>query len=639
MNNWRYLAIGGCLIVISASVFADSLDVQRQYYLQIKQAWDDNQMTTVRQLLPKLRSYPLYSYLEYRQLSQDLSQVTSKQVTEFIVNNPTLPPARSLAPRFINELARRQDWHGLLEFSPEPPESISARCNFYYAKWATGEPKSAWKGANEIWLNGQSLPDSCSKLFTVWQKAGHQTPIIILERMHLALKEENFDLLSILLTKLPADYQAVGRMLLTLQKKPGVIEKFSRSVKPTDFTRAVVSTVFARLARQDAENAKAMIPTIARLQKMDNKQRLELEEAVAWRFMGNDTTHEQAKWRDEVIIRSHSGPLLERRARMALGNGSHQSLKRWLARLPKESMDKDEWCYWRAELLLDEGKKNEGEVILQELTKKRGFYPMVAAQKLNIDYQIMVAVAKKPDRALHKLPEIARIRELMYWNMDILARTEWRYLVASRSQPEQTALARYAYDHKWIDMSVQATIVAKLWDHLEERFPLGWPQEFHKATAEKSITSSYAMAIARQESAWNPKAQSPVGAVGLMQIMPRTAEYTVKMSNISGYFDSKQLFDPITNINIGTGYLEFVYRMFGRNRILSSAAYNAGPSRVNAWLKKSEGKINAIAFIESIPFSETRSYVKNVLAYDAFYRHFMRQPSKVLSDEEWQRNY
>ncbi|MFT2162172.1 transglycosylase SLT domain-containing protein, partial [Pseudomonas putida] len=91
--------------------------------------------------------------------------------------------------------------------------------------------------------------------------------------------------------------------------------------------------------------------------------------------------------------------------------------------------------------------------------------------------------------------------------------------------------------------------------------------------------------------------QSPVGATGLMQVMPRTAQHTVQMYNIPGYVGPSQLFDPQTNITIGTSYLESVYQQFGRNRILSSAAYNAGPSRVNTWLGNSAGRIDPVAFI------------------------------------------
>ncbi|MBQ4797212.1 transglycosylase SLT domain-containing protein, partial [Pectobacterium versatile] len=78
----------------------------------------------------------------------------------------------------------------------------------------------------------------------------------------------------------------------------------------------------------------------------------------------------------------------------------------------------------------------------------------------------------------------------------------------------------FAFEQHWYDLSVQATIVAKLWDNLEERFPLAWNDDFRRATQGKGISQSYAMAIARQESAWNPQAHSAVGAAGLMQLMP-----------------------------------------------------------------------------------------------------------------------
>ncbi|SUG73866.1 lytic murein transglycosylase [Salmonella enterica subsp. enterica] len=123
---------------------------------------------------------------------------------------------------------------------------------------------------------------------------------------------------------------------------------------------------------------------------------------------------------------------------------------------------------------------------------------------------------------------MARVRELMYWNLDNTARSEWANLVKSRSKSEQAQLARYAFNQHWWDLSVQATIAGKLWDHLEERFPLAYNDLFTRYTRGKDISQSYAMAIARQESAWNPKVKSPVGASGLMQIMPGTATHTVK---------------------------------------------------------------------------------------------------------------
>ncbi len=639
VDKRRFLAATACLIVMAGSAKADSIEAQRQRYLQVKQAWDNNQMEVVNQLMPSLGDYPLYPYLEYRALSADLGQVDIGQIKAFTAAHPTLPPARSLPARFINELARRQDWQSLLVFSPEPPKPMAARCNYYYAQWATGNQQVAWQGARTLWLNGHSLPESCNKLFGVWDQAGERSPLATLERIRLAMKEGNTSLVNYLSKQLPSEYQTMGNALAALQDNPAMVEGFARSVGPTDLTRDATGMALARLARQNVENARDMIPTLARLQKMSPDQRLAMEESVAWQLMGSDATAEQIRWRDAVILRGHSTALLERRIRSSLGQGDMGAVQAWLDRLPDDARQKDEWRYWRAALMIDNGRKSQGEPILRELMKERGFYPMVAAQKLGVSYPINVAQAVKPSPSLGKSPEIARVRELMYWNMDNLARSEWSGLILSRSKPEQEALARYAFEQKWPDLSVQATISGKLWDHLEERFPLAWHREFRQATDEKGISQSYAMAIARQESAWNPKVRSPVGAAGLMQLMPATAQQTAQMFGVGNYSNSSQLLDPQTNITLGTAYLEYVYQMFGRNRILSSVAYNAGPGRVNTWLGNSAGRIDAVAFIESIPFSETRGYVKNVLAYDVFYRYFLRQPAKVLTDAEWQRRY
>jgi len=639
VDKWRFLAVGMLLVSITGAAKADSIDAQRQRYVQIKQAWDSNQMAVVSQLMPTLTDYPLYPYLQYRQLTQDIGLVTPAQVSAFVQANPTLPPARSLPARFVNELASRQDWQGVLSFSPQPPKPVAARCNYYYAKWSTGQQQVAFDGAKSIWLVGRSLPGVCDKLFTQWQLAGNQTAELTLQRIGLALKEGNTSLVNFLAKQLPSNYQTMSDALIKLQNDPNTLVDFARSVTPTDFTRNAVGITFARVARNDVENARAMIPILVNAQKMSDAERLDMEEAVAWRYMGSDATPEQAQWRDAVILRSNSTSLVERRIRMTLAAGDRQGLMQWMNRLPPEALQEDEWRYWRASALIDQGNRAEGEAILRSLMQGRGFYPMAAAQKLGVAYPMVVLVATKPDSTIAQLPEIARVRELMYWQMDNLARTEWTYLVASRSKPQQEALARYAFEQNWPELSVQATIAGKLWDYLQERFPLAWSNEFRQATLDKGITQSYAMAIARQESAWNPHARSPVGATGLMQLMPTTATHIVQLNGIPGYSNSSQLLDPQTNITIGTSYLEYVYQMFGRNRILSSAAYNAGPSRVNTWLNNSAGQIDAVAFVESIPFSETRRYVKNVLAYDAFYRYFLNQPAKILTDAEWQRRY
>lgn len=634
---------GLVLLISSCFALAESLADQRLRYQQVRTAWDNKQMDEVTRLLPTLKSYPLYPYLEYRKLTQDLSLLREKQVDQFVKQHPTLPLSPILANHFINELAQRQDWQGLLRFAKMPPKTVLSRCNYYYAKWITGDKQAAYKATPNIWLSGRSLPNECDKLFSVWQKAGQQTPELTIERIRLAndAGKNGVGMVAYLVNQLPPSYKQLADDIVKLRAKPSNLANFAKTHRPTKLTRELVLVTFSKLARQDLGSAKALIPTLVKRQKMSAQERLEMEKTIAWRLMGSGTSASLANWRDGVIAQSHDILLIERRVRLALSNGNDKDLAKWLVRLPEEAKEKEEWQYWQADLLLKQGKakRKEGERILQQLMEKRGFYPMVAAQRLNKRYPIKVNQAARPDPSLDNRPAVKRVKELIYWNQENQARSEWINLVASSPKAEQESLARYAFEKGWADLSVQATITAKIWDHLEERFPPAYTKYFTQAIKDKEISPTYAMAIARQESGWNYQAQSPVGARGLMQLMPQTAQETAKKTEMTTYENVSQLFDPETNIQLGTSYLNMVYQTFAKNRILASAAYNAGPHRVNSWLSNSAGRLNSIAFIESIPFTETRGYVKNVLSYDVFFSHFISKQDNVLTDSEWQLRY
>lgn len=636
----RLLVAGVCLLLACDLARAESLDAQRKRYARIKQAWDSRQMDVVEGLMPMLKAYPLYPYLEYRRLTDNLADQSAGTVKNFIQANPTLPSVDTLQARFVNELARREDWRGLLAFSPQEPESTEAQCNYYYAKWNTGQAGAAWQGAKTLWLIGKSQPKACDKLFSAWRASGSQAPSLWPERIHLAMKAGNSSLVTALARKMPAEYQTMSSAIISLLADPSRVLTFARATAVTDFSRQMVASAFTRVARQDAENARLMIPSLARAQQLNEAQIQQLRDIVAWRLLGRDVTDEQARWRDDVIMRSPSASLTESRVRMALGTGDRRGLNTWLARLPLAVKKKQEWRYWQADLLLESGREEEAREILHALTQQRGFYPMVAAQRLGQAYRFKIDKAPENiDPALLQGAEMARVRELMYWRMDEQARREWRSLLTRQAKDQQAQLARYALGQQWWDLSVQATISGELWDHLQERFPLAYQDLFTQHASVKGIPQSYAMAISRQESGWNPKARSPVGATGLMQIMPDTATHTMKMFSIPGYSGPGQLLEPEININIGTSYLQYVYRQFGANRILAAAAYNAGPGRARRWLGNSAGRIDAVAFVESIPFSETRRYVKNVLAYDAYYRYFLGDKTVLLNDSEWRRRY
>ena len=136
------------------------------------------------------------------------------------------------------------------------------------------------------------------------------------------------------------------------------------------------------------------------------------------------------------------------------------------------------------------------------------------------------------------------------------------------------------------------------------------------AETDWQVPTEYAMAIARQESEFDAAAGSSAGARGLMQLMPATAKH---MAEVAGepYEPARLTTDPLYNARLGTEYLARMLDYFDGAYVLATAAYNAGPGRVDEWLEKNgdprDPGVDAVTWIESIPFTETRNYVMRVL--------------------------
>lgn len=639
MNKLKYILPLVGLIIISQGSRAQSLDSLRQQYSKVTETMDKHQVVEAKQQMQVLREYPLFPYLRYRLLTEDLTKTRLAEVQDFINSYPELPLSQQLKISFINELARRSDWIGIIRLSPQPPMDIGAKCQWYNAQLATGHSAVAWRGADDIWPNGRNLPDSCETLFSSWRKSHAFSAERILTRIGLAYQLANDALVTQLINQLAPQYSTMASQLRLVLKDPHNVTAFASNVASSEFSQQIVMQAFSRLARLDPQLAKSLLPTLAATQQLSDDRQQSMRESIVWQLMGNNLSLSQQQWRDSVISASHSTALLERRIRLALSQQDLKEVSRWIHLLQATDRDKDEWQYWLAMTLFKEGDNKQAEKLLIQLTKRRGFYPMVAAQKLDRPYVLRIEKVAPVDGQLLQSKVLARVNELMYWHQDDLARNEWLAWFNDLTLTQQQGLAGYALQQQWWDLAVQATIKAKMWDNLQQRFPAAWLSLFQHYARNKQIPVSYAMATARQESAMNPTIQSSAGAVGLMQLMPATALHTAKVFKVADYHGQQQLKDPATNINLGMLYLESLYKQFAQNRILSSSAYNAGPSRVKKWLDNSNGRLDAVSFIETIPFTETRNYIKNILAYDVYYRHFQSQPEKILTDQEWNRYY
>jgi soluble lytic murein transglycosylase len=150
-------------------------------------------------------------------------------------------------------------------------------------------------------------------------------------------------------------------------------------------------------------------------------------------------------------------------------------------------------------------------------------------------------------------------------------------------------------------------------------YPWPYQQEMVQAGVENGVDPFLLAAITRVESGFNPQARSDVGAIGLMQVMPETASWAAQQMNYSG-FQPDLLYQPDVNLSIGSWYLSDLLAQFEGDIVVALAAYNAGRGNVSQWIETGKWQ-GTIQDINSIPFPETRAYIKSVRKHYEIYRY------------------
>lgn len=640
-----------CFLIISLlvtnNVWANNTQItSRESFKKWQKTYQTLSYDEQFKLLNTLTDYPLYPYAAAQFFQLNRKTVSPDLVSNFVRQYPNFPLTSSLTQTYLTELTNRKDWSAIISFPKD--DSTSSFCRNQYALLQLNNKQDVLDSVESLWKTGKELPSACDPLLDAWSKSGKRTANMILLRVELAFEANNLKLARYLANQLDATYQTTKTHLLALLENPRKIEDFSKNIGASPFTKKIVMATFPRLAKADMNVAATLLPQLIEKQKLSQTEQNLLRKSLANSYFSDLATDEQIKWRDDYIAQSHDTTLVEKRIRKAIDDNNYKDLAYWLTQLTPEDQLKEDWQYWQARVLLDKKEIKQAHEILEKLKTNRGFYGMISAQTLKKPY-IVNNQSKTPSSAqINTLNSkydnqlaVKRIKELRLLGMMSESVAEWRAVLKNETQAKAYLdLAIYAHQKGWGDLSILATISGKLWDNWTERLPIMYLGLYKDALKDKTIPLSYALAITRQESAFNTAIQSPAGASGLMQLMPATAKETAaKVSSVT-YYSQSQLFEPQTNVLLGSYFLNKVYEQNDRNRILASAAYNAGPSRVKKWLSKSGGKLDAVAFIDSIPFTETRNYVKNILVYDYIYQTILGQKkSKILTENEFSKHY
>jgi soluble lytic murein transglycosylase len=597
-------------------------------FLAARAAFERGDRPRLEALAPKLAGHVLEPYAAYWRISLKLDAATGDEVSAFLTRWPDTPLADRLAVEWLKQLAKRGQWPDFAAaYPPRNGEDVELTCYaIQYRRARDGD--GALAAAKPLWLTGQTTPQSCEPLFGALVASGELSSDERRARFRLATEAGNFRLAQSLALDLPPDERITAREFSAVDANP------ARALAGGEFRwrgrggRELVLYALERAARTDAaavraawEKQRGRLPEAERLygnaRIAFHGARQLLPQANDWyrEAAGASFTEAQRAWRVRAALRALAWP----------------DVLAAIEAMPSSEAQDPAWRYWKARALAALGRADEARAVHAVLAAEFGFYAHLAAEALGRRIEPK-STPLEPDAAALSVfgarPEVRRAVKLAELDLRVESQREWVYVV--RGLPDDALLlaADYARRQGMYDRAINTAERTVERHDFALRYLMPFREYFAVAANENAVDEAMLLGLARQESRFAPNIVSSAGAVGLMQLMPATARWVARQLNRTGYRPS-QIGDLALNTQFGAFYFKYWLERLERMPALAAAAYNAGPGRAQAW--RNGAPLEGAIWVETIPFNETRDYVKKVLANTMFYARELSQPYVPLT--------
>ncbi|MEE9334229.1 MAG: transglycosylase SLT domain-containing protein [Granulosicoccaceae bacterium] len=605
-------------------------------FMQAREALANGQYDTFYALSVTLDQYILHPFLEYEGLQHQLR--TSKPGKSFVSKLNQFEQDsgdKALTAKLTRSLQQRLldtgQWTLFLGVS-QSGYAAKMPCGRLRAQHETGQTINFdTPDLLALWIKPAPAAKVCRGL--VDEVEAKNTPPIkaIWERIFAAMEEDKPDYAESMLHYLSkSDRKRVNDWLGAVESPAKFLANDSLSAD-TQFNRRVVSDLVMAWSRQEPVKATRRWLSVRDKYKFGKDRYYDTTRALAMRAAYRRLP-EANELLNTFTAKDGDLELKEWRVRTALLAQNWPEVIRSIKRLPKDEQIEDHWAYWEARALEEAGHADHANKIYQELAELQSYHGFLSADKLGKAYTLrdepVSADAAIVDR-LRTLPALLRAREYHRVKVGWEGRREWNSVLSESGTEEFAALAKIAFEWRLHDRAIFAAGKAEQKRALSVRFPVLYRSMVAQASADNSIDPAWVFGVMRRESAYIADVQSGAGARGLMQLMPNTAKYVAKLQGDSNW--KGDLTDPETNIGLGSHYLRHVLDKFDNHIVLATASYNAGPRRVSKWLPDKD--MTADIWIDAIPYTETRRYVRAVLAYTAIYEWQLTGEAARLSDK------
>ncbi len=582
-----------------------------------------------------LHDYVLWPDLKAASLRANLKTVAAANVEAFLDEHGASKPGRQLRYRYALELARRghhTDYLELYRSYYQGRDLARLDCHALAAEIALGETWRVAGRALDLWMTAESQVDECDPVFDWLTDAGHLKPEHYRQRFALTIEAREFNRARWLGKQLGPDYVSVAEAWQSAARDPAAFLSSLPGKTPdaADAERALYA--LERLTYADPDEARQLLDVASKHSTFSAEERAGIERHIAL-WTARDGLADAYPRLAALPEAARDTEVLRWRARTSLANDNWQRLIEDITAMPPDEGNREEWQYWLAIAHENTGEPERARGLLLPLADERSYYGFLAADALGAAYAFGAEPLVVDRDALDRLaarPELVRARELFLTGLESRGRSEWDAYVRTLPPREQEQAALLAHRWGWHSRAIATAARRGHFNDLEIRYPLPWSDAFATYADAASIPATWAYGVARSESLFMRDVRSRAGAVGLMQLMPATGRAVAAELSID-YEGLNTLTDPATNIRLGTTYLGRMTERFAGNRVLATAAYNAGPHRVDAWLPES-APVDTRAWIENIPFNETRKYVRRVFAAETIFHWRMTGETRRLSD-------
>ncbi len=607
-----------------AAASEQSINAMRKTFLQAEHYIYQDRESDFFALADSLKEadYPLYPYLQYQWLSKHLNETGAIQafLHEYATSRYTPP----LHTKWLADLGQKQNWPAFMQHYKNNQDS-ELQCYLALARYHIGEQATALESAKQLWMSGKPQPAACDELFQILRASAEFNPELIWQRFRNALEQNNTQLATQILPLLPTPERSKAEVWLKLHDQPKLAAQ-PATWKQTDpqagllFAHTIVrwlnTAPEAALRTWDAEKNQFQIPAdIA----ADTEKRLSMELAFRRdsraysrlsRYAGNDPSARE--WR----------------VRAALGQQDWPGVVAAVADLNQTQKNEDKWQYWLARALAETGQNQQALAVYRGIAQNRSFYAFAAAEQLQQPIALNdrpLQVSAQDIELLQKQNEFLMVSELLAIDRRVEATKQWWHAVAELDAGQLGIAAKLAQQWDWPSIAIFTLAKANYWDDMTLRFPQQYDTPIQDNANRQQLDPALLFALIRQESAFDPNAGSSAGAIGLMQLMPKTAKQVAEELKES-WTNDFNLLNPRTNIKLGSYYFKKILNQFDGHFVLAAAAYNAGAVKIKSWLPKNRA-LPADIWIETIPYKETRNYVASVIMYALIYQQRLNRNS------------